>query len=264
VPPSCHYLDRGDVRLRVLDFGGTGPTVVALHGLCGTAAEWSRLAAHLEHHARLIALDLRGHGMSTRRPSSVALAECALDAAFVIESLGLGDVTLVGQSMGGRVALCVAQRRPDLVRGLALVEASPARDERIPRSIAAWLSTWPEAFDTREEAVAFFERWKLDGEAWSYNLIERDGRFFAPFDADVMRQFVADVGHHAYWDAYAAIRSPILLVRGDRGAMDARDLERMISANARTRDVEIAQAGHDVHLEQPARLAASIRTLIAR
>jgi pimeloyl-ACP methyl ester carboxylesterase len=260
VPPSCHDLDRGDVRLRVLDFGGTGPAVFALHGLCGTAAEWGRLAACLKD-SRLIALDLRGHGSSTRRPSNVTLAEIAQDAAFVIDALGLGAVTLVGQSIGGRVALCLAARRPDAVRSLVLIEASPARDEQIPRWIAAWPSQWPDAFDRREEAVAFFDRWKLDAQAWTQNLIARDGKLFPAFDADVMLRLIEDVGQHAYWDEYAAIASPILLVRGEHGTMRARDVERMIASNARARSVEVTAAAHDVHLEQPAQVAALIRGL---
>jgi pimeloyl-ACP methyl ester carboxylesterase len=56
---------------------------------------------------------------------------------------------------------------------------------------------------------------------------------------------------HEWWPEWDSLRQPTLLVLGERGDIDAHRIERMLAARPATRRVTIAQAGHDVHLEQP-------------
>src|SRR4051812_44998403 len=114
------------VRLAWCDLGGDGQPVLLLHGLAGHADEWRQTASWLTQRCRVVALDARGHGRSQRLPDDVSPAAQVADASFTIEHLGLSPVVVVGQSLGGLTALSLADERPDLVRGLVVVDASPA------------------------------------------------------------------------------------------------------------------------------------------
>jgi pimeloyl-ACP methyl ester carboxylesterase len=121
-----NLLHREGVQIACLDFGGRGPPVLLLHGLAGHAAEWTDTARWLTESHRVLALDLRGHGRSEHAPGDVSRGAHVADVAFATERLGSAPVVLVGQSLGGHLAMLVAARHPTLVRGLVVVEASPA------------------------------------------------------------------------------------------------------------------------------------------
>jgi pimeloyl-ACP methyl ester carboxylesterase len=118
-------------RLSILQ-AGTGDPVVALHGLGGTKISFLPTAAALAERFRLIALDLPGFGDSTKPLGAPYDARYFARATVaLLDALELERVHLVGNSMGGRVALEVGLRHPDRVRRLVLLSSSLAwRRER--------------------------------------------------------------------------------------------------------------------------------------
>jgi pimeloyl-ACP methyl ester carboxylesterase len=96
--------------------------VLLIHGTGATSDFWGDAAARLAEHCHVIAYDRRGTGRSANRPTGHHDVH-AEDAAEIIRGLGVGPVTVVGWSMGGIVALYLAHRHPELVRGLVLQEA---------------------------------------------------------------------------------------------------------------------------------------------
>ena len=110
-----------DGPVHYVDHGGDGPTVVLLHGLGGFHLNWESVASLLTPHHRLLALDLVGFGLTPlagRRATMSTQRE--LTARFIADVAG-GSVTLVGNSMGGLVAMMAAADHPGLVRRLVLV-----------------------------------------------------------------------------------------------------------------------------------------------
>jgi pimeloyl-ACP methyl ester carboxylesterase len=120
--------------LAVRDYGpqaGARHTVVLLHGLCLNQAVWVRQADYLLRRyagsVRVISYDHRGHGQSEAAPmSTYSIAQCAEDLAQVLDALHVtGEVTFVGHSMGGMVALAYLGRaavdRPVDPGGLVLI-----------------------------------------------------------------------------------------------------------------------------------------------
>ncbi len=117
------FADFRGARLRYY-VGGTGPPLILVHGLGGAAANWTLLAPGLMGRHRLLVPDLPGHGGSSPLAAALTLNPFA-DA--VVELAGREDMlpaAVVGHSMGGVVALRLALRRPDAVRGIVL--AAPA------------------------------------------------------------------------------------------------------------------------------------------
>ena len=97
---------------------GDGPAVVLVHGLTCNAAYWLRVAPLLQG-LRVIAVDLRGHGLSEHR-ESYRYAEYADDLLSQIDGLGLERVPVVGHSLGGYVALLAATRSDRISAVLAI------------------------------------------------------------------------------------------------------------------------------------------------
>jgi pimeloyl-ACP methyl ester carboxylesterase len=109
--------------------GGDAPRVVYLHGLGGSATNWTELAGLLACRADGVAVDLPGFGLSP--PSKTPDYRMAKQAEVVARILDGGEPAhLIGNSMGGGIALLLAAARPDLVRTLTLI--SPAMPDLRP------------------------------------------------------------------------------------------------------------------------------------
>ena len=89
--------------------------------------------------------------------------------------------------------------------------------------------------------------------------LEDDADGFRPrFDVDVLQEALAAVHAQARWQEWQSITCPVTLVRGSRGSMPQQELERMTAVRPEARIVEVAGAGHDVHLACPEAVAAAI------
>src|SRR6478735_8194315 len=129
-----------------VDFGGPdtepgaaeAPPVVLVHGLGGSHLNWVGIAPALAARRRVVAIDLPGFGLSPALGRATSVNHnAALLSRFVHEVLGR-PVVLVGNSMGGMVSLLLADRRPEQVVGLALVDpALPNPGARPDPQVAA-------------------------------------------------------------------------------------------------------------------------------
>jgi pimeloyl-ACP methyl ester carboxylesterase len=256
--PRWHEMDHKGVRLACADFGGTGSPLMLLHGLAGHATEWAQTAAWLTARHRVLAPDLRGHGRSERRPSDVSRSAAVDDIAAWIGHFSARPVALVGQSLGGHTAFLVAARRPDLVDKLVVVEAEPgpysesrdlAGEGDVVERVRQWLASWPVPFASREAAVAFFGRNENWAHAWADGLETRADGLYPSFETDVMTEMLRAAGG-SYWDEWRRIACPVLLVV----AQDRENpvlVHQMLSEQPQAALVEIPEAGHDLHLDNP-------------
>ena len=131
-------VDLDGVTLRYRQFGDpTAPPVVLLHGGGSTAATWDRLAVALATAGRrTLAVDLRGHGASSRTPT-YPLESFRDDVMAFLDALGLDRVALVGHSLGAYAASLVAQRQPERITHLVLEEPPvPAREATDPHGLS--------------------------------------------------------------------------------------------------------------------------------
>src|SRR4051794_13671832 len=96
--PTTHLLEQSDATISVTCVGDTGPVVVLLHGLAGSSRELLPTARALRDH-RVLLIDQRGHGGSTRRPDDLSRDAFVDDVIAVMDEFAPGEkCVLVGQS----------------------------------------------------------------------------------------------------------------------------------------------------------------------
>ena len=122
--PQDRYVKVGNINTRFWTAGNKGPAVLLIHGLGGSAENWQPNIDALAEKYRVYVLDLPGFGRSDKPvvPYSVPYFAGFLPEFLALQ--GIERVTLVGNSMGGAIAVQVACSRPDMVDKLVLVDAA--------------------------------------------------------------------------------------------------------------------------------------------
>jgi pimeloyl-ACP methyl ester carboxylesterase len=117
---------------------GATPALVLVHGFTGAAHDFTLHVGALAARRRVVTIDQRGHGRSTRTGAleDYSVDQLTSDLIAFVETVGGGPVDLLGHSMGGRVVMGLALRRPDLVHSLILMDTSawsfmPDNDELV-------------------------------------------------------------------------------------------------------------------------------------
>lgn len=136
--PSPHapgFIHANGARLHYLDWGGTGPTLILIHGFGDNPHVFDGLAPALTDRFRVVAYARRGHGRSEAKPpyDTATLTE---DLRQLMDSLGLARAHLAGWSMGGNEITAMAGAHPDRVDRIVYLDA--AFDWSDPASAAAF------------------------------------------------------------------------------------------------------------------------------
>jgi 2-succinyl-6-hydroxy-2,4-cyclohexadiene-1-carboxylate synthase len=240
--------------------------LVLLHGFTHTGASWDRVRAALAARAeptesyRPLAPDIRGHGEAgARRP--VTLAAVTDDVLGAIP----GPFALAGYSMGGRIALHVAIAAPERVQRLVLVGASPGLADRAERAARRRADEQLAADIERARIEEFARRW-----AQTPVLAGLPADVAAAVHADRLRSTPAGLAAAlrglgtgalpSLWDRLAELRTPVTLIVGERDEKFRAIAADMAARLPDARVEVVAGAGHAVHLEAPAVVAALIDT----
>jgi pimeloyl-ACP methyl ester carboxylesterase len=143
MPMSRRSVESAGAVISYLDSRDDGAPVVILHGLAGSASEFIPTAEALDEY-RVILIDQRGHGHSTRAPLDTSRTAFVADVVRVIETEALGPVSLVGQSMGAHTAMLTAASRPDLVERLMLLEGGEGTGNLAENAtMGDYFQSWP-------------------------------------------------------------------------------------------------------------------------
>lgn len=243
------------VALNVVEAGAGDRALVFLHYFGGSSRAWSLLADGLAPRQRCVMPDLRGHGSSEGPATGYAVADGADDVAALIDVLSLKSFVVVGHSMGAKIALALASRRPPGLRGLVLVAPSPPTPEPISdHDRAKSLASHGDAEAARDTAANISIHAPDDP---VYGQIVEDMVRTSPF------AWAAWLEHGSREDisaGMAEIETPALVIRGARDETIAKDVvEREVSGRLdQARTVAIAGAKHLVPLDRPEALTRAI------
>src|SRR6266849_1747878 len=97
------FVELAGYRMAYREWGDTAATeaVILVHGITSSSLSWVRVGPRLAGRARVIAVDLKGHGDSDRPPSGYRLTDQADEVAGLCAALNLGQVSVIGHSWGG-------------------------------------------------------------------------------------------------------------------------------------------------------------------
>ena len=253
-------------------WGDEPPRVVLLHGGAQNAHTYDTVALAMAQD--LAALDLPGHGHSDG-PASAGIdpASQADDIAAAITDLCAPPVALVGMSLGGLVALNVADRHPHLVERLILIDITPGVTGEKSSHITDFING-PPGFasfdDLLERTIAFnptrsvtslrrgilHNAVELDDGTWVWRWARHralgDGKVSAPPASDL-------------WGAVARLDVPLMLVRGMAAGsvVDDADEARLLELQPTARIERVEGAGHSVQGDQPLVLAELLSSFIS-
>jgi pimeloyl-ACP methyl ester carboxylesterase len=114
------YLELHGDRIAYRD-AGDGPTLLLIHGMAGSSATWQAIIPQLSKKFRVIAPDLLGHGMSAKPRGDYSLGAFAVFLRDLLDELGVDRATVIGQSLGGGIAMQFAHQHRDYCERLALI-----------------------------------------------------------------------------------------------------------------------------------------------
>ena len=159
--PSPHttrlvMVDSG-VQLEVLDWGGSGPTVVLLAGLGATAHYYDDLAPTLAVRNRVIGITRRGHRGSSAATGGYDFARLAEDVVHVMDAMSITKAVVIGHSFAGEEMHVLGARHSARIRGLVYVDAAFDRGDNVEaQAFAAAARTAPNAPRPQSDDLASF------------------------------------------------------------------------------------------------------------
>lgn len=227
--------------------------LVLLHGLTGSAADWTAAACRLAGGRWVTALDARGHGHSDWAVDAAYAGDAHFaDVATALDALGIAQCALAGYSMGGGVAILTAGALPERVAALVVVDAYPAPEmtpgsRRIAELVAGAAGATSPAPD-----------WRRDG--------GRRGRpAFDPAIARMIAEQLAagEARRLDLWPLWEAVRCPVLVVRGALSdVLPAPLAAEMLARQPRARLVTFAGTAHQIPFLRPLELAEVIARFV--
>lgn len=227
--------------------GGDGPLLVLIHGLGATAGVWSSMLALPRWHGRWIAPDLPGHGGSDRGGDYSVDALAAAVGDLIEAERGGEEVTILGHSLGGLVAIALAGTELPVRAAYGLGIKVDWTDEELQR-FAGLAARSPKLFDSEADALAQHRRLcglgdvSLDSPLLARGAVMQDGGWRAAVD---MAAFVVERPRMA--ELVAAARCPARLACGEGDAMIS--AERLRDFDARAFAIE--GAGHNAMVDAP-------------
>jgi pimeloyl-ACP methyl ester carboxylesterase len=269
-----------------LDYGGPadGPVIVCVHGLAGSAVNWSALAPLLSGRYRVLALDLPGHGLT--RTAGRGMSMPALRALLhrFIETVPGRPVLLMGNSMGGLLSLLEASAAPDAVTALVLVDPVlplvPALPDRFVTPLLAAYAVpvlgpllmsrrrrkSPEALVTSVLSLCCVDISRVPvGVLAQHITVARESLLSSDVERGISvsaRSIITTIGGPrggAYRRAIHSVTCPVLLLHGVRDRLVPITVARAAArANPAWRLIEVPDVGHVPQLEAAADTARAI------
>ncbi|HEY5336095.1 MAG TPA: alpha/beta fold hydrolase [Mycobacteriales bacterium] len=278
--PHAGLVTAAGVDTAYLDAGPRdGRPVLMLHGLGATNASLLPILWDLATDHRVIAPDLPGFGASEAPPSSYAPASFVPWAVDLCRQLGLDRPVILGNSMGGRIALEIAMERPPLASGIIGLCASPAfrrMRQLVPfvRLLRPEVARLPLRVPRRvvlNGARAMFSRPNRLPDAWYDAAADEFLRVFAIPDHRISlfaatRQIYLDeaFGLHGFWDLLPSLTPPALFLWGDRDRLVSPRFARHVSdCLPSSTSVVLDDCGHVPQFEQPDETARLCREFLA-
>lgn len=261
---------KGDgIEIQLCEWAGQGRPVLCVHGLTANCRCFDVIASTLAPRHRILAVDLRGRGLSDKPETGYSIEHHCRDLEAVLRGLGLDKITLLGHSLGAFISLAFAATRTNLVEGIIMMDGGA------PLSLEQWgkiataikpstdrlTLTFPsfEAYLEHVKQAAYLEPWNQAIEDYfRYECHEVDGVVRSRIKAENIQEETANILAMDATQYYPKVKCPVLVIRATQGMVVEDDLVMPEEATAelqkllpQTKVVSITGANHYSILFQP-------------
>lgn len=270
--PENHFVHVRELRLRYVDWGDNGPTILLLHGDLRTSRSWDAVSRDLADRFHVIALDARGHGDSDWPARGYQSGERVAELVEFCELLGLSGIIGAGHSSGGFVTALCASRNPGLFSRLALLEPLQNADEAFQRRVSARQRRPRRTWNSKEELHEYLKQHRTAGR-WREDVI-RDvveheahevqcGHIDTKWSSDYFNWEDREGDHHDLRPTLRDLALPTLIICSSERRKLFADLEPIAADRPDFDIVTIANTGHNMYMERPDAVSGAIVSFVS-
>lgn len=266
------YTDRfitvNGLKLHYLDWGNPQkPAFLMLHGISRIAHQFDHLAPEFKNDYHVIAIDMRGHGDSDWSPQGDYLVQDYVkDLAAMVEQLGLRDLTLLGNSTGGRVVQVYAGMHPERVSRLISEDVGPERTNEIASAFTRQVQQEENGWAAEDDLLASLKRGNprtpeeiLRAYAHFGSKRRGDGRVIWKRDPNLAKGFVPT----DLWQFVSKIQCPTIYILGGNSRIVPPETQQKLKATlAHVQIAVIPGTGHYPDQEDTADFLRIVREFL--
>ncbi len=263
--PKSRFVESHNIRLHHLDWGNDGAhPLVLLHGIRLHAHCFGDFARRVRDRYHVIGLDARGHGDSAwGAKEDYHLHDYYEDLARVLKHRGLGELTLIGHSLGARICMLYAHLHPDQVRRLVLVDMGAGLPQIAGAHDFSRITETPppQDFASHEEAIAYLggilklAPKAMIEESVVFGMRQLDNRRYTWKYDPALGGPPQPQPNKREWDMWEVVRRigcPTLLLRGEHSRVVSPEIaQRMREEMPDCRVETVPNAGHALFTDQP-------------
>jgi pimeloyl-ACP methyl ester carboxylesterase len=257
------------IEIQMAIWEGSGPPVLCIHGLTANCRCWDQMASTLAPAFTLMAMDLRGRGLSGKPERGYSLDHHLRDLDGILDSLKQDRTVLMGHSLGAFIALAFAARRPERVAKLVLIDGggslSQAQWDRVGAAIKPSLERLGQVFPSFEaytrhlKGTSYLQPWSEAIETYfRYEVELVAGGVRSKINPAHIAEEAQNLRRENPSGYHAQVRCPVLILRATRGILSAEDLvlpeaavAAMLAALPQAECVSVAPSNHFSLLIQP-------------
>lgn len=264
---------RGDgINIQLAVWEGKGKTILCVHGLTANCRCWDLIASELSPEFHVIAMDLRGRGLSDKPETGYSVEHHMGDIHALLEEQGIGPVTLLGHSLGAYMSLAFAARYPESVAGLILIDGGGNLEQdlwnRLAQAITPSLDRSGQSYSSFEDyAAALTKSPFLEPslttleESFRYEFENTQGDMGSMFHLANIQEEIADIQNLDVSQLYPTIACPVLILRATDGIPTPDDVmlpervaDQMTQEIPNALSINIEETNHFSILFQPSQI----------
>jgi pimeloyl-ACP methyl ester carboxylesterase len=261
---------KGDgVEIQLAIWEGNGKQILCVHGITANCRFWDCLASALAPHHRVIAMDLRGRGLSDKLPTGYSIEHHCKDILALMNDQGLERPVLMGHSLGAFISLVFAAQYPQKVDRLILVDGGGKLSEtqmaKVFAGIKPSLDRLGQVFPSLEtylslmKQAVYLQPWNSYIETYfRYEIEEAQGGIRSRVHPKHIEEEARNLGKVDLREYYKKVKAPTLILRATKGMLAEDDLllpedvvDRMVHEIPNAKRVDVEGTNHYSILFQP-------------
>lgn len=225
----------GDLNIQTAQWEGTGKILLAIHGITANCMVWQTVAAAITPEHKLIAVDLRGRGLSDKPASGYSLDHHVQDIYCLLDKLKLSEVIMMGHSLGAFISLVFAATYPQKIRGLILIDGGgsmpPEKWEKVAAAIKPSKERLEKLYRNEDDylnemkALSCYRPWnQAKTDFFKYELVKSGESVRCGINPENIREEAANIRKIKPEEFYSNISCDTLILRATEGLTGNEDI----------------------------------------